>query len=70
VHIGLRPRFDISPAEAKLGMNQWIGVEQSCIEQAYSLIVNRNVPDNSKGRILTEMSANGISIAQQRSTSP
>ena len=70
VHIGLRPKFDISPAEVKLGMNQWISAQQSCIEQAYSLIANGDVPDNSKGRMLTDMSANGISIAQQRSKSP
>ncbi|WP_296680498.1 aldehyde reductase [Novosphingobium sp.] len=48
VHIGQRPTFDISPAEQKLGMTKWIGVRQSCIEQAYSLIENGAVPDLRK----------------------
>jgi nucleoside-diphosphate-sugar epimerase len=67
VHIGKRPKFDISPAERQLGMYQWIGGQQSCIQQAYSLIANGDVPDKSEDKRLTHTSANGTCTAQDRS---
>jgi hypothetical protein len=67
VHIGLRPKFDISTAEVKLGMHSWIGAKQSCIAQAYSLIANGVVPDRSKARILSRPNADGTCLAQERS---
>jgi nucleoside-diphosphate-sugar epimerase len=69
VHIGLRPKFDISLAEKKLGMDRWIGAKQSCIEQAYSLIANGDVPDMSRAKMLTTTNPNGTCLAQLRSTS-
>jgi nucleoside-diphosphate-sugar epimerase len=68
VHIGMRPIFDISPAEMQLGMSQWIGIQQSCVEQAYSLIANGDVPDKSQDKMLTKVSANGTCLAQDRSS--
>jgi nucleoside-diphosphate-sugar epimerase len=68
VHIGLRPRFDVSPAESVLGMRRWIGVKESCIEQAYSLIANGEVPDKSQGRVLTSSHTKANCHARERST--
>jgi nucleoside-diphosphate-sugar epimerase len=70
VHIGLRPTFDISPAEKKLGMQHWIDAKTSCIEQAYSLIANGDVPDKSKDKMLTTTSSDGTCLAQERMSIP
>jgi hypothetical protein len=52
----------------QLGMSQWIGIQQSCVEQAYSLIANGDVPDKSQDKMLTKVSANGTCLAQDRSS--
>jgi nucleoside-diphosphate-sugar epimerase len=67
VHIGLRPRFDISPAEKVLGMRTWRGVRESCLDQAYSLIALGIVPDRSAGNALTRTESTGSSVARERS---
>jgi nucleoside-diphosphate-sugar epimerase len=70
MHIGVRPTFDISPAEIKLGMTKWIGLRQSCIEQAYSLIANGDVIDKSSAKSLSLKNYDGNSIVQERSIAP
>jgi nucleoside-diphosphate-sugar epimerase len=66
VHIGLRPTFDVSPAQALIGQ-QWIGLEKSVVDQAYSLIANGVVADQSTAQALTTPDANGASQALLRS---
>jgi hypothetical protein len=67
VHIGLRPRFDVTPAEKVLCMNTWLGVKESSLEQAYSLIALGIVPDKSAGKSLTRAEPAGSSVAKTRS---